>query len=322
MPLQPDGYTFALSDRVARTHVRFTNRYGIPLAGDLYALTGLDETAAHPAIVVGPPHGGVKEQGPGVYANELAQRGFVVLTFDPPFMGESGGGARHVTSPELFAESFSAGVDHLGALPYVDRGRIGAIGICGSGGFALSAAGVDMRIRAVATAAMYDISGVNRDGWQYGGTDDDRRERLAQLAEQRWKDVDSGAPELTPQLPLGEYDAADLDPISAEFFEYYARVNDRGWHPNSIGAFTHDSYMAHINFGRLRNLADIAPRRALIITGSEAHSKWFSDIVTREIGDGAEEVVVPGARHIDLYDRADLIPFDSLEEFFAQALGD
>mgnify|MGYP000995558940 CR=1 FL=1 len=320
MPIQPDGYTFALSDRVARTHVRFTNRYGIPLAGDLYIPTELDKTTAHPAIVVGPPHGGVKEQGPGVYANELARRGFVVLTFDPPFMGESGGGARHVTSPELFAESFSAGVDHLGALPYVDRNRIGAIGICGSGGFALSAASVDTRIRAVATSAMYDISGVNRDGWEYGSTVADRRERLAQLAEQRWKDVDSGSPELAPGFPLGEYDADALDPITAEFFEYYAKVNDRGWHPNSIGAFTQESFAAHVNFGRLRNLGDIAPRRVLIITGSEAHSKWFSDIVAEEIGDGAEEIVVEGARHVDLYDRTDRIPFDAMEAFFSQAL--
>ncbi|TFH52432.1 alpha/beta hydrolase [Actinomyces viscosus] len=319
MPLQPDGYTFPLNEKVARTHVRFTNRYGIPLAGDLYTLEKM-ESRTYPALVVGPPHGGIKEQGPGLYANELAQRGFVALAFDPPFMGESGGGARHVTSPELFAESFSAGVDFLGSQPFVDRRRIGAIGICGSGGFALSAASVDVRIRAVATAAMYDISGATRDGWMYQGTDDERREHLAQLAEQRWKDVDTGAPELSPQFPLGEYDPEALAPITAEFFEYYAKINDRGWHPRSIGAFTVESGMPHVSFGQLRNLKDIPPRKTLIITGSEAHSKWFSDIVAKEIGADAEEVVVPGARHIDLYDRTDLIPFDTITELFSQRL--
>ena len=158
MTLQADGYTFALSDEVTRTPVRYTNRYGIEIAGDVYQRKDLDESVTYPAIVIGPPHGGVKEQGPGVYAQELARRGFVALGFDPSYNGESGGTPRHITSPEIFAEDFSAGVDFLGTLPQVDRERIGAIGICGSGGFALSAAQVDTRIKAVATAAMYDIS--------------------------------------------------------------------------------------------------------------------------------------------------------------------
>jgi uncharacterized protein len=154
MPLQPDGYTFVLSNDVSRTPVRYRNRYGIEIAADLYRAKDLDESATHPAVVVGPPHGGVKEQGPGVYAQELARRGFVAIGFDPSYNGESGREPRHVTSPELFAEDFSAGVDFLGALSYVDRERIGVIGICGSGGFALSAAQVDPRIKAVATAAV------------------------------------------------------------------------------------------------------------------------------------------------------------------------
>lgn len=320
MTLHPDGYTFSLNPDVKRTGVRFTNRYGMVVAGDLYTATNLDEAASYPALVIGPPHGGVKEQGPGVYANELARRGFTVLTFDPPFMGYSGGGARHVTSPEIFAESFSAGVDRLGALPFVNRERIGVIGICGSGGFALSAACTDLRIKAVATSAMYDISGVNRCGWLYQGTDDDRRATLAGLAAQRWADVDSGAPALQPGFPTGEYDAASLDPITAEFFEYYARVNDRGWHPNSIGAFTVESFAAHVGFGRLRNLVDLGERKALLVTGTDAHSKWFSDIVAQEIGQNATEVVAPGARHIDLYDRTDLIPFETLTSFFTENL--
>jgi len=276
MTLQADGYTFALSDEVTRTPVRYTNRYGIEIAADLYQRTGLDKSVPHPAIVIGPPHGGVKEQGPGVYAQELAKRGFVALGFDPSYNGESGGQPRHLTSPEIFAEDFSAGVDFLGTLPQVDRERIGAIGICGSGGFALSAASVDARIKAVATAAMYDISRVTRNGWQDSATEEQRRATLEGLAAQRWKDVDAGAPQLGPTFPA-EIPAEGLDPITGEFFEYY--VADRGHHPRSIGGFTITSSMSHINVGALRHLADIAPRPILLITGDQAHSRYFSDTV-------------------------------------------
>lgn len=317
MPLQPDGYTFVLSGEVVRTPVRYRNRYGIELAADLYRAKALDASAAHPALVVGPPHGGVKEQGPGVYAQELARRGFVAIGFDPSYNGESAGEPRHVTSPELFAEDFSAGVDFLGTLPYVDRERIGAVGICGSGGFALSAAQVDPRIKAVATAAMYDISGVHRNGWGNGGTAEDRRKALADIAAQRWADIDAGEPALGPTFPA-EIPTDGLDPITSEFFEYY--VADRGRHPRSIGAFTITSGAAHINAGELRHLADIAPRPILLITGDRAHSKWFSDDVHGKATGPKELVVVPGARHIDLYDRVDVIPFDTIEAFFTKGL--
>ncbi|HEX8298490.1 MAG TPA: alpha/beta hydrolase [Rubricoccaceae bacterium] len=311
-----DGYTFALSHEVTRTPVRYRTRYGIEIAADLYRPANFDESVQHAAVVIGPPHGGVKEQGPGVYAQELARRGFVALAFDPSYNGESGGEPRHLTSPELFAEDFSAGVDFLGTIPYVDRDRIGAIGICGSGGFALSAARVDTRIRAVATTAMYDISRVHRDGWQDSATDDQRRQTLADLAAQRWADVDAGRPELQwtfpDEIPEG------LDPITSEFYEYY--VADRGRHPRSIGGFTLTSGMSHINAGALTHLNDIAPRRILLVTGDQAHSRYFSESVHEQTQGWSELVVVPGARHIDLYDRTDLIPFDTLETFFAEHL--
>lgn len=156
-------YTFELSENVTRTHVSYKNRFGITLAGDLYTAKDLDKSKQYPALIIGSPYGGVKEQGAGLYANQLAQLGFVVLTFDPSYNGYSDGEPRHVSSPDIFVEDFSAGVDFIGVQPFVDRNKIGAIGICGSGGFALSAAKVDTRIKAVATTSMYDISRMWRD---------------------------------------------------------------------------------------------------------------------------------------------------------------
>lgn len=317
MALQSDNYTFVLSDDVTRTPVRYQNRFGIEIAADLYRRKDFDESVSHQALVIGPPHGGVKEQGPGVYAQEMARRGFVALAFDPSYNGQSSGEPRHITSPEVFVEDFSAGVDFLGTLPSVDREQIGAIGICGSGGFALSAAQVDPRIKAVATAAMYDISGMNRNGWQDSATADDRRQTLARVAQQRWADVDAGQPALTPTFPA-EIPAEGLDPITSEFFEYY--VADRGHHPRSIGGFTVTSTPAHINFGALQHIEDIAPRPILLITGDQAHSRYFSDTIHQQAAGHSELVVVPGARHIDFYDRTDVIPFDQLKGFFSAHL--
>ncbi|WP_230673260.1 alpha/beta hydrolase [Rathayibacter sp. Leaf248] len=318
MPHHSNGYISVLAPDVRRTPVRYRNRYGIEIAADLYVSTELDLTIQRAGVVIGPPHGGVKEQGPSVYAQQLAQRGLVALAFDPSYNGESSGEPRHLTSPELFAEDFSAGVDHLGALPYVDRDRIGVLGICGSGGFALSAAQVDTRIKAVVTSAMYDISGISRDGWQSSSTDDDRREALESLAEQRWRDVDSGSAALSPAFP-DAYEPDALDPITAEFQEFY--VTDRGHHERSIGAFTITSSVAHVNFGALRHLADVAPRPILFITGDRAHSRYFTDDALAQATGPTSLVVVPGARHIDLYDRTDLIPFDTISGFFEKALG-
>ena len=317
MPLHANSLTFSLAPEVTRTPVCYRNRYGIEIAADLYVATDLDESVPHPAIVIGPPYGGVKEQGPGVYANELARRGFVAVAFDPSYNGESGGEPRHVSSPDIFAEDFSAGVDHLGTLPYVDRERIGAIGICGSGGFALNAAQVDPRIKAIATSAMYDISRVTRNGWLDSQSDEERRAGLEGIATQRWADVDAGEPALTPVFPH-DFKPESLDPVTAEFHEYY--VTDRGHHPRSIGGFTVTSMLSHINLGALAHLQDIAPRPILLITGENAHSRYFSDTVYEQAAEPKELVVVPGARHIDLYDRTDLIPFDKLESFFTENL--
>lgn len=320
MSLHEGGYRFDLDNEVTRTSVRYRNRYGIDIAADLYLPKSLDEGLTYAGVVIGPPHSAVKEQAPGVYANQLAARGFVALAFDPSFNGESGGETRRVSSPEIFAEDFSAGVDLLGTLGYVGRERIGVLGVCGSGGFALSAAQIDTRIKAVATSAMYDISGVNRDGWEHTATDADRRESLAAYSEQRWKDVDAGEPEVIrafPEEPVSDIPEG-LNPVAAEFFEYYG--TERGHHRRAIGGFTTTSGSAHINFGALRSLPDIAPRPILLITGENAHSRYFSDDVYAQASEPRNLIVVPGARHIDLYDRVDLIPFDQIAGFFNDKL--
>lgn len=315
-------YTFELSDQVTRTHVSYKNRYNITLAADLYYPEDLDETKTYPALVIGPPYGGVKEQGPGVYANQLAQRGFVVLAFDPSFNGDSGGEPRHVSSPDFFVEDFSAGVDFLGTLPYVDRARIGAIGICGSGGFALTAAQVDKRIKAIATASMYDISRYIRDGLGETMTDEQRDQMLEQLSEQRWTDFENGGASLPPspydmELPAEEVPEG-LNPVAAEFFDYYA--TERGYHPNAMNGFTSTSSMAFMNFPLLSHIDSISPRPILLIAGENAHSLYFSEDAYDSAAEPKELYVIPGANHVDLYDRIDVIPFDKLEAFFKDNL--
>lgn len=308
-------YIFELSDTVERTHVTYKNRYGITIAGDLYTSKDLDKTQTYPAIVVGPPYGGVKEQGPGVYANQLAQRGFVVLAFDPSYNGESGGEPRHISSPEIFSEDFSAGVDYLGSLDYVNREQIGAIGICGSGGFALSAAAMDTRIKAVATAAMYDISAM-------GNTMDteSRNAMIKSMSEQRWQDFKNGEPAYTRNYPLEaplEELPENLSGLDVEWWTFYGLK--RGWHPNSGGSFTNTSILPFANYSLLNHIDSISPRPILFITGDIAHSKAFSETAYEAAAEPKELYVVPGTMHIDLYDDTNKIPFDKLETFFKDA---
>ena len=316
--------TFPLSDNVMLENVAYKNRYGITLAAHLYLPITIDKSKQYPALVIGPPYGGVKEQGPGVYANELAQRGFVVVAFDPSFNGESGGDPRDVSSPDFFVEDFSAGVDYLGSLPYVDREKIGVIGICGSGGFAITATQVDHRIKAVASASMYDISSMHRDGFGYSLTAEQRNQTLDNLSKLRWQDFESGKPAMpqagwpkngpAKELPKG------LPSIMAEFFEYYGMK--RGYHPNTLDNFTLTSAMSFMNFPLMNYIDTISPRPILFIVGENGHSNYYSEEAFKKAAEPKEMYVVPGARHIDLYDGGDknYIPFDKLEEFFKQNL--
>lgn len=305
--------TFPLSDKVTMEKVSYKNRFGITVAADLYLPKEIDKSQKYAALVIGTPYGGVKEQGAGLYAQTMAERGFVAIAFDESFNGESSGEPRHISSPDIFTEDFSAGVDYLGTRPYVDRNKIGAIGICGSSGFALTAAQVDHRIKAVATASMYDMSRVIRNGWKDSITAEQRNKVLDQLGEQRWKDFENGSPQLTTPFPA-EIPSEGLDPITSEFFEYY--VAPRGHHPNSIGAFTVTSNMSFMNFSLLGHIESISPRPILFIMGENAHSRYFTEDAYKMAAEPKELYVVKGARHIDLYDRKDLIPFDKLESFF------
>lgn len=314
------GYITNLSETVERKHVRYNNRYGLAIAGDLYKSKELDESRQYPAIIIGAPYGGTKEQGPAVYANQLAQMGFVVLAFDQVFMGESAGEPRNVSSPDLFAESFSAAVDYLGVkVPYVNREKIGVIGICGSAGFALSAAAVDLRIKAVVTTSMYDITNVrdmmNLTAEQLAGMKE-------QLANQRWVDFAQGYPEYVPSFPEVPYpDVAALpetDPITNEWQRFYAVP--RGFHPNARGNFTTTSNLSMLQFEALRYVKEISPRPILFVYGDRAHSRSFSEVAYEKAAEPREKYIVEDCEHIDLYDRVNKIPFDKIAEFMKENL--
>lgn len=309
-----EQYTFILSDRVTRTHVFYSNRYGIRCAADLYLPKDLDESKKYPAVVIGPPYAGSKEQGPGVYGNQMAQRGFVALAFDPVYMGESGGEPRHVSSPDLFSEGFSAGVDYVGCLPYVDREKIAAIGICGSGGFALSAAQVDVRIKAVVTASMFDITQAAR-----MASPEQLADLKVQLGQKRWEDFENGTAEWIPTFPAEAVDAVPegLDPISAEFFAYYGLK--RGHHPNARGNFTTTSQLAMLQFPLLAHIKEISPRPILMIIGEKALTNVFTETAFANADEPKDLIRVPDANHIDLYDDVTKIPFERITDFLNRA---
>lgn len=311
-----EQYIFDLNEKVARKHVLYKNRYGITIAADLYTPITMDDSVKYPAVVIGPPYSGVKEQGPGVYANELAQHGFAALAFDPSYNGESGGEPRHVSSPDVFVEDFMAGVDYLGTRDFVDREKIAAIGICGSGGFALSAASVDVRIKAIVTASMVDISG-NADLFY---TAEAKKARLQLLAQKRYEDFGKLEAEVLPTFPATPADSVPegLDPMGTEFWSFYAM--ERGHHPNALGGFTTTSDYSFFNFQLLNHIEDLAPRQALIIAGEKALTRGLSEQIYSRIADNAELLIVPDANHVDLYDDVSKIPFDRIICFLKQNL--
>lgn len=312
--------TFQLSDNVHVEKVRFSNRYGIIIVADMYYARGLDFSKRYPALVIGTPYGGVKEQGAGIYAQEMAQRGFIAMAFDESFNGESGGVVRHLSSPEIFVEDFSAGVDFLGTRAFVNREQIGVIGICGSGAFAITAAQVDTRIKAVATVSMYDMARVKRNGWMDSYTEEQRFMELDRISRQRWTDFRYGQYKLTPAFPDEPVAGLPegLDPITSEFFGYYA--TKRGFASNSIAAFTETSDLSFMNFPLANYIDTISPRPLLFIMGEHAHSRYFTEDLYARALEPKQLYIVPSAGHVDLYDKTDLIPLDLLDRFFKDHL--
>ena len=308
--------TFPQSDQVSVEKVSFKNRYDITVVADMYLPKNLNRSQEHAAIVIGHPFGGVKEQSSGLYAQQLAERGFVTLAFDLSYGGESGGTPRHLASPETYVDDFSAAVDFAGKQPFVDRNRIGAIGICGSGGFGVAAAAIDPRIRAVATVSMYDMGRERRQGYLDVMGVAERKKYLEEIAAQRWSEVD-GAP---VRMLMGTPDSIDehSPEVAKEFFDYYR--TPRGQHPRCTTGITYTSSAPMMNFFPFANIELISPRPVLFIAGERAHSRYFSEDAYQLASEPKELYIVPGAGHVDLYDQVALIPFDKLNEFFTRNL--
>jgi len=313
---ESDHYTFELSAKVTRQKVSFANRYGIRLTGDLYLPKNI-ESQTLPAIAISGPFGAVKEQSSGLYANALAERGYAVLAFDPSYTGESGGEPRNIASSDINTEDFSAAVDYLGLHPRVDRNRIGILGICGFGGFALNAVAVDKRIKAVVTSTMYDISRVTAKGYNDSMTREQRTRLLEQISAQRWKDAETGTPAYGPRM--NELKGGEPQ-FLVDYHDYYR--TPRGFHPRSVnsnGSWSATSMMSLMNMPILTYIAEISPRPILFIHGETAHSRYFSE-TAYAAAEPKELLIVPGANHVDLYDRLDKIPFDRIADFFAANL--
>jgi uncharacterized protein len=316
---QGEQYTFQLSDKVTRQKVTFKNRYGISLAGDLYLPKNAGGKSLA-ALAISGPFGAVKEQSSGLYAQNMAERGFAALAFDPSYTGESGGEPRNVASPDINTEDFSAAVDFLGLQRNIDRNRIGIIGICGFAGMGLNAAAIDKRIKAVATTSMYNMSRVMANGYFDALTPEQRTKSLEQLGEQRWKDFEDGA-YASSSNNLPEKLKGNEPQFVVDYFNYYK--TPRGFHPRSInsnGSWTATTPLSFMNMPLLTYIKEISPRPVLIIAGENAHSRYFSEDAYKAAVEPKELMIIPNAAHVDLYDRLDIIPFDKLETFFKENL--
>ena len=308
---------FPRSDKVEHRKVTFRTRYGTVLAGDLYVPRGAKGKLA--ALAVSGPFGAVKEQASGLYAQTMAERGFLTLAFDPSYTGESSGEPRHVASPDINTEDFSAAVDYLATRPDVDAGRIGIIGICGWGGFAINAAANDTRIKATVASTMYDISRCTANGYFDAADNADARYKMRQeFNAQRTEDYRTGT---YPRTVMNPKPAGDAPQFMKDYYDYYK--TERGYHPRSINSglgWNKTTSLAFVNAPILA-YADEIRSAVLLIHGEKAHSRYFSEDAFRKLkGDNKELMIIPGAVHTDLYDRTDIIPFDKLEEFFDEYL--
>lgn len=313
-----DADNFYRSDKVEVQKVTFKNQYKMNIAGNLYLPKDMDKSKKHAAIIVGHPMGAVKEQSADLYAVKMAERGFVTMSVDLAFWGGSDGQPRNAVAPELYAETFSAAVDYLGTGPFADREKIGAIGICGSGSFAISAAKIDPRLKAVATISMYDMGAANRNGLNHSLTIAQRKQIIADAAEQRYVEFQGGATKYTSGTVHEITEKSN--PIEREFYDFYrtprGEFTPAGSSPLLTTHPTLSSNTKFMNFYPFNDIETISPRPLLFITGDQAHSKEFSEDAYKRAAEPKELYYVAGAGHVDLYDRVELIPFDKLESFF------
>ncbi|AZF53550.1 Dienelactone hydrolase [Pseudomonas sp. R4-34-07] len=307
---------FYTSDTVTAENVTFNNQYGMQVAGTLFTPKNLAAGSKSAAIVVGHPMGAVRQQSANLYATKMAEQGFVTLSLDLSFWGESAGTPRNAVLPDLYTEDFSAAVDFLGTRPQVDRERIGAIGVCGSGSFVISAAKIDPRIKAIATVSMYDMGAANRNGLKHGVTLQQRQQVLRQAANQRYVEFQGGETVYTggtPQTLTG-------DAVGDEFYDFYrtprGEVTPPGASKLTTTRPTLTSNVKFMNFYPFNDIETISPRPLLLIAGADAHSREFSEDAFQRAAEPKQLLIIPNAGHVDLYDRVDLIPFATLTTFF------
>ncbi len=309
---------FAKSDKVDVKKVTFKNRFGIELVGDLYEPKNKPEGKMQ-AIAISGPFGAVKEQSSGLYAQTLAERGFVTLAFDPSFTGESGGQVRNVASPDINTDDFSAAIDYLTTLPEVDENKIGIVGICGWGGFALNAAAQDTRIKATVTSTMYDMTRVTAHGYNDSMSADDLYKMRQDLNNQRTADYKSGTFAEAAGLP--DKLTGDEPQFVQDYFNYYK--TKLGFHPRSINSNGHWNTTSALSLitQPILAYADTIKSPVLMIHGEKAHSRYFSEDAFKKLtGDNKELMIIPNANHTDLYYKTDVIPFDKMELFFKENL--
>lgn len=321
--ISPAAYTtFKVSNNVTMYKVSFQNQYKMNVAGHLFIPKSLDTNKKHAAIIVGHPMGAVKEQSSNVYASTMAERGFITLSIDLSYWGESEGEARNVVAPDMYAESFSAAVDFLGTRSFVDRNRIGVLGVCGSGSFAISAAKIDPRMKAIATVSMYDMGSATRDALNHSQTIEQRKKNQAEAAEQRYVEFTGGETKYTG----GTVHQLDdkTHPIQREFYDFYrtprGEYTPEGSSPELTTHPTLSSNVKFNNFYPFNDIETISPRPMLFITGDKAHSKEFSEDAYKRASEPKELLYISNAGHVDLYDKTDLIPFDKLTSFFEKNL--
>lgn len=313
---------FYKSEVVISQTVTFSNQYRMKVSGNLFLPKGMNQAVKNAAIIIGHPMGAVKEQSSDLYTQKLAEQGFVTLSLDLSFWGESEGEPRNAVLPDIYAEDFSAAVDFLGTRSFVDRNRIGVLGICGSGSFVISAAKLDPRMKAIATVSMYDMGGVSRNALKHSQTGEQRRRILEKAAEQRYTELTGGETRYTGGTvhKLDDHSSA----IEREFYDFYrtprGEYTPAGSSPQVTTHPTLTSNVKFMNFYPFANIETISPRPILFIAGENAHSREFSEEAYRLAGQPKELVIVPGAGHVDLYDRVNLIPFGKLASFFRRNL--